>query len=308
MTLRDVDLNLLVALDVLLEERKVVSAARRLGITQPSASAALQRCRRLFDDPLLIRAGRGMALTARAEALRVPVRDLVEQAGRLIGAVPPDLAQAERTVRLISSDVPALELLDGIGTRLRHTAPGVTLVLLPWRESEEVVDALARNQADLAISILPQARSGYHRTELCLESYCVAMRHDHPSAADFGIDGWLAAPHVIVSAVGARRTPLDDQLALIGRERRVALTVPGFLMVPPLIASSDLMAMLPRCCMRADRGLTYRDPPIPVEGFPLHLATATRAEGDVAVSHVATLIRDYFASGAWRQGPVDTAP
>lgn len=300
MNLRDIDLNLLVALDVLLEERKVVSAAKRLGIAQPSASAALDRCRKLFKDPLLVRVGRGMELTARAEGLRAPLRDLISGTERLFGAAPAHISSVERTVRLVSSDVPALEILTVLWTRLAREAPGINLVLLHWRESEDVVDALARDQADLGISLLPQTRSGYLRTELCQEHYCVAMRRDHALADKFSLDGWLSFPHAVVSAAGARRTPLDDQLALIGKERRVGISVPSFLMVPSLLARSDLLAMLPRCCMRSDPYLRYHDPPLEVESFPLHLAVARRSDGDIAVQYVASLIRDYFASGAWR--------
>jgi DNA-binding transcriptional LysR family regulator len=120
------------------------------------------------------------------------------------------------------------------------------------------------------------------------------MRGGHPAAQAFDLDRWLGFPHITVSARGARRTPLDDQLALMGRERRVGITVPSFLMVPPLVAGSDLIAMLPCCCKRFYPELHYCDPPIPVEGFPLHLATASRADGDIAVQYVAELIRTNF--------------
>lgn len=294
MDLRDVDLNLLVVLDVLLEERKLVSAARRLGIAQPSASAALERCRKLFGDPLLVRSGRGMELTARGQALREPVRALLTQARAVLGAPVDELATIERTVRIVATDIPALSLLQILWERTRSSAPGISLALLHWRESEDVIDALARDEADLAISVLPQAGSGFVRTELYVERYCVAMRRGHPAAQDFDLDRWLSYPHIILSARGSRRTPLDDQLALIGRTRRVGVTVPSFLMVPPLLLGSDLIAMLPRGCMSHEPELHYCDPPLAVEGFPLHLAVANRVRGDIAVNHVAELIREHF--------------
>lgn len=295
MNLRDVDLNLLVALDVLLEERKVGGAAVRLGVSQPSASAMLERCRKLFGDPLMVRAGRSMELTARGQALRGPVRELIARTEAVLGAPREELATVRRTVRLLCSDVPAVALLQALWSRLRTEAPNVDLVLLGWRESEGVVDALARDQADIGVSVLPQAGSGFVRTEICRESYHVAMRRDHPAAERFDLDRWLAFPHVVVSARGARRTPFDDQLALLGRERRVGISVPSFLMVPPLLEASELIAMLPRGCAPEEPGLIYLDPPIAVESFPLHLAVANRTEGDIAVQHVAELIRAYFA-------------
>jgi DNA-binding transcriptional LysR family regulator len=292
--LRSIDLNLLVILDTLLEEASVGSAAKRLRISQPSASAALERCRKLFEDQLLVRAGRGMVRTARAEALREPVRRFVVHARDLLGAEPETAATSRRTVRIVSSDFPAITLLERCWAAMRESAPRVDLVLLHWRESDEVVDALARDQADIAITVLPQAGSGFRRTELYRDGYCLAMRRGHPLAGNVTLERWLEFPHVVVSAKGARRTPLDDQLALLGRERRVAVVVPGFLMVPPLLRGSDLVAMIPCGCRQIADDLFYCDPPLPAEQFPLHLATAARSDGDCAIQHVADLIRTHF--------------
>lgn len=101
--LKSVDLNLLLKIHVLLEERGVGAAARRLGVTQPSASAALDRARRLLGDPLLHRSGRTMRLTPKAEALREPLKRLRLDAGALIGG-DEDLSCVRRTVRLCISD------------------------------------------------------------------------------------------------------------------------------------------------------------------------------------------------------------
>ncbi len=294
MDLRQVDLNLLFILDVLLEERKVGAAASRLGLSQPSASAALERCRKLFGDPLLFRSGRAMKLTARGEALREPIRALIEQTRSVLDAPPPELATVNRTVRIVCSDFPALTLMERVWADLRHSAPGLDLVLLHWRESDEVVDALARDQADLAITVLPQAGADFRRTEIHRDAYCLAMRPGHPAAGKIDLDLWLSFPHVVVSAKGARRTPLDDQLATLGRTRRIGVTLPGFLMVPPMLRASDLIAMIPCGCQQIDRGLFFCPPPIEVEGFPLHLASASRSDNDVAVQHVADLIRRAF--------------
>ena len=92
MNLRSVDLNLLVLLQALLEERHVSRAARRAGLSQPAMSNALERCRRLFGDPLLERQGRDMRLTAVAEALREPLAAVLGEVGRLVEAAPTPLA------------------------------------------------------------------------------------------------------------------------------------------------------------------------------------------------------------------------
>lgn len=301
MDLRSIDLNLLVILDTLLEEASVSSSAQRLGLSQPSASAALERCRKLFADRLLVRLGRGMVRTARAEALREPLRAFVGQARELLGATPETAATSRRTVRIVSSDFPAILLIERCWRDMRESAPGIDLVLLSWRESDEVIDALARDQADIAITVLPQAGSAFRRTELYRDGYCLAMRADHPLIGSVTLENWLAFPHVVVSAKGAKRTPLDDQLALLNKERRVGVVVPGFLMVPPLLRASDLIAMIPCGCRQIADDLFYCDPPLTVEEFPLHLATAARSDGDCAIRHVADLIREHFPGETHRQ-------
>ncbi len=96
-SLRGVDLNLLVILDALIDEAHVSRAAARLGLSQPATSAALDRCRRLFNDPLLKRSNNGMRLTARAEALRVPLRDLLAGVSDVVGREEPDVATVSRS-------------------------------------------------------------------------------------------------------------------------------------------------------------------------------------------------------------------
>jgi DNA-binding transcriptional LysR family regulator len=106
MNLRSVDLNLLVVLDALLDEAHVTRAAERLGLSQPAASAALDRCRHLFGDPLLER-GRGlMRLTPRAEALREPIRSVLSQAEAVLGAPQTPLSEIRQVVRVVMSEWP----------------------------------------------------------------------------------------------------------------------------------------------------------------------------------------------------------
>jgi DNA-binding transcriptional LysR family regulator len=105
--LRAVDLNLLVALDALLDERSVTRAAARLFLTQPAASHALDRLRSLFDDPLLERRGTAMALTPRAEEMQAPLRELPQNVQLLVRVPDIPLTQLRQTVHLAMADYPA---------------------------------------------------------------------------------------------------------------------------------------------------------------------------------------------------------
>jgi DNA-binding transcriptional LysR family regulator len=164
---------------------------------------------------------------------------------------------------------------------------------MPWHGAADVTERLARGDVDLAVSVLPPLGSQFHRIELLHETYVVAMRKGHPAADAFSLDAWLSYPHILVSGRGDTHGALDEALAAFGRSRRVGLVMPSFLMVPPTLESSDMIALLPRHCLPVDHEgrLAVFEPPIRVEGFPLHIAWHKRRDGDVAVQHVAELVR-----------------
>lgn len=293
-SLRSVDLNLLVVLDALLEEAHVTRAAVRLGMSQPAASSALDRLRHLFRDPLLERARGGMRLTPAAEALREPLRAALASVSGVVGARDaPDLATVRRAVRLVMADAAAVALGPGLLARLRATAPGVTLVLMPWRGAPEAVAQLGRGEVELVASVLPPLDTTFRRATLFEERYVVAMRRGHPAAPRFGLDRWLAHPHLVVSGRGEAATPLDAVLAKRGRARCVGAVVPSFLMVPPLLLRSDLIGMLPGRCVPPDTApaLALFPPPVAVQGFRVDLAWHVRRDGDAVVRHVAEAMR-----------------
>ncbi len=300
MNLRAIDLNLLVVLDALLDEAHVSRAAERVGLSQPAASSALERCRHLFGDPLLLR-GRGrMRLTAKAQALQQPLRDILAQVSVLLDAPEPDLKSLTQTVRVMTAELPPALVTGRVYEHLRRTAPVLTLAILPWQGAQATLEALAQGRADLAISVFPVIDPDFTRRELLRERYVVAMRQGHPAAAGFDLDRWLAFPHVLVSGRGETHGPLDEALARLGRKRHIGLVVPSFLSVPPLLLASELIALLPSRTLpaeEADRFASF-EPPVAVEGFPLHLAWHRRSERDAAVRHVADLIEAVLGDAA----------
>ena len=290
--LRDIDLNLLVALDALLDERHITRAAQRLGISQPAGSHALERCRALFGDELLERRWGEFQLTPKARALRARVKSLLAEISGLLEPPTTDLHEVERAVRMIMSDCIATRLLRGLLPRLRERAPGVSLVFLPWQGGTEAAAAIIAGDADLAVSVLPPPDDRCRRVQLIEERYRVVMDCRHPAAASFDLESWLSFRHVFVSASGESKGPLDDQLQQLGRSRRVGVVVPSFNLVPEVLLSSDLIAMLPTRCIPDDPRFVVHDPPIAVEGFPVHLGWHRRNDSDPAVQHVAQLIAD----------------
>lgn len=290
MNLRTLDLNLLVVLDALLDEAHVTRAADRLCMSQSATSAALARCRSLFNDPLLER-GRGtMRLTPYAQTLRAPLKSLLGNVVELINPPSVPLDQIQQTLRITMADYPALFVIGPLMQTLQASAPGINLVIQAWAGADSAKTALLNGSTDIAVSVFPQVEEELYCKTLLEEEYVVAMREQHPAAANFDIDGWLAYPHIVVSGKGENTTPVDAALAQRGLSRRVGLVLPNFQMVPPLLSRSDLMALLPSRVVPLTQGITALPLPVPVAGFPLHIAWHQRRSQDIALQHVADIL------------------
>lgn len=292
--LRTMDLNLLVVLDVLLEEAHVTRAAERLALSQSAASNALERCRQLFGDLLLQRNGPRMKLTPRAQSLRAPVKQALQGVQALLQPATTDLAALEATVRVGMADALVAAVLGPLQQQLQSTAPQITMAYLPWQGAGELLHRLERGELDLVVSVLPPVSGAMRRVELMQEHYVVAMRLGHPAARGFNLDRWLRYPHIVVSSRGDVRGALDDTLALHWqRTRHVGVVLPSFLAALQLLEQSDNLAMLPSRSLPPAARTRFKvlPPPIEVEGFPVHMAWHARADGDLAIQHVAELIR-----------------
>ena len=296
MNLRSIDLNLLVILDALLDEAHVSRAAQRLNLSQPAVSSALQRCRHLFGDDLLERGRGGMLRTPRGEALRAPLKSVLAGIQGLTGPKDVPLQDIERTVRIMTADLPAAMVTGPLLEALRQSAPGITVIIQPWHGSGAAVSALINGDADLAISVFVSEPDDIMRVTLLQETYVVAMRKGHPAQDHLDLKTWLAWPHVIVSGRGDHRTPVDAQLAAMGLSRRVGLVVPSFQLVPDLLMRTDFLALLPSHSFsrHKDGHLVSATPPIAVDGFPLHLAWHRRQAGDQVMTHVIATIQEIF--------------
>lgn len=287
--LRAIDLNLLVVLDVLLDERHVTRAAARLGLSQSATSNALERLRALLGDPLLERAAKGMRATPRAEALRAPLREALGEISRIVVSAGADLTTIRQTVRLSVVDYGIALLVPALCKALAESAPGLDLVVLPWTGADQATRDLASGALDLAITVVAPGAGALRFRHLFHERYLVTMRREHPSAGRFDLEAWLGHPHVVVSGRGETAGALDATLAERGLHRRVSVVVPSFLAVPQLLATSDLFALLPEQLLTTlpeGSGLITRPPPVAVPGFEVGIAWHPRRDGDVAVGHV----------------------
>ncbi|WP_437733562.1 LysR family transcriptional regulator [Sorangium sp. So ce1335] len=288
------DLNLLVALDVLLAERNVTRAARRLNLSQPALSAQLQRLRELLGDPLLLPAQRGMTPTRRALELQAPLHEALEgvRAAIATGAAF-DPATAELTVAVAASDYVQYALLMPLAFQLRREAPGVRLA---WRalDSAQLAAQAERGEVDLAFMTPDIAPEHLHSRKLLEERYVVIVRRKHPRVSrSLSLDQLCALDHVVVSPRGGGFTGATDAaLAALGRERRVVLSVPSFLMVPEIVARSDLAALVPERVARGREGrLQLLAPPVPVPGFAIAMVWHHRTARHPALTWLRDRVR-----------------
>jgi DNA-binding transcriptional LysR family regulator len=266
------DLALLVTLDTLLAERNVSRAARRLNLSQPALSARLARLRDLFGDPLLLPAPRGMVPTQRALDLQAPLHEALEGVRQVVQqGASFDPARATATVAIAASDYGQLAVLMPLARALRREAPGI-------RIAARTIDATAlaglteRGEIDLALMTPETAPDMLRMRRLYREDYVAIARHDHPAVrGTLDLDGFCALDHVIVSPQGGGfHGPADDALAAVGRSRNVVLSAPGFLVVPEIVARSDMIALIPRRIVRGRTDqLQILAPPVPVAGFEI---------------------------------------
>lgn len=264
-----IDPNLLPVLDVLLQERNVSRAARRLGRTQPAISHALARLREQLGDPLLVRVGQRFALTPRAEALREPLKALLAELSALLrppAAFAP--ASAERSFRLIATDYIAALVLPPLIERVRAAAPGVDLNMRP--PSPDYAALLRDGEADLGFVVRRPDEAGIRARKLFTDRFVCVLRRDHPAGAQLDLATYLRLPHALVAPLGNPGNFVDSALAELGHgRRRIALTVPHFFLAPALIAASDLVITLPERVAR----LVSREHPLRVVPLPMRMAS-----------------------------------
>ncbi|MFF7710272.1 LysR substrate-binding domain-containing protein [Pseudomonas sp. NPDC007930] len=265
------DLKLLRLFDLMYSTRSVSRCAEQLGQSQPTISIWLGRLREQLGDPLFVRTGAGMQPTPRADELVGTCRDalaLVRQLSTAEAAFDP--ARAQRTFRICMTDASHATLLPELYQRIAHLAPAVNLEAV--RIDHQTLEKLQAGEADLALGFLPELETGFYQQTLYQQDWVCVVRQAHPRVATaLAISEYQAEEHIGISA-GFGHQRLDIALAEQGIERRVRVRLPGFLGLPSLILSSDLIATVPRLIghtLVRDSPLKMLPCPVPLPGFPV---------------------------------------
>lgn len=281
------DLNLLLALDVLIEECSVVGAARRMNLSAPVMSRTLGRIREAVGDPVLVRSGRGLAPTPRALQLREQVREVIEQAHLVFNAGRAvDMLTLERTFSIRANDV----FIGTYGGRMRELfqtqAPCAVLRFVPEGDGDD--DAMQQGRIDLHISTAGRHGADTKVQNLFSTSFLGAARDGHPIfAEEISAERFAAFHHIAVSRRGVSHGPIDEELAALGLGRRVAQIMPTFHSAIFAAADSDLiLPQMPSVMLgRLERlGVPLRlfALPIPVRSVVVVQAWHPRLDSDLA--------------------------
>jgi DNA-binding transcriptional LysR family regulator len=294
--LANFNLNLLVALEALVRHVSVTRAAQATRVTPSAMSHSLAELRERLRDPLLVRAGRTMALSPRAEALIQPLRRLLRDTERLLAEDARfDPSTAERHFVIAAPDFLAALVLPRLLATLAAEAPGVTLEVVPTARRGNAW-LLETGELDLALGAVVAEAPGIRRTDLCTETFACAARRGHPDVdGKLSLSQYVRHRHLVISlGDDARPTWIDEALARRRLRRRVALRVRYFMAAPLVIARTDLLMTGPRMLLQYFAELVplqVLPPPLKLPSYPEEAYWHQRFDADPAHRWLRELIR-----------------
>jgi DNA-binding transcriptional LysR family regulator len=288
-----VDLNLLRALDVLLAERSVTAAARRLSLSPSAMSRTLSRLRRATGDPLLVQAGRSLVPTPHAEALGARVHALARDVEAVLSPTVDrlDLASLDRTFTLRAGEGFLEQLAAPLVSALTATAPRVRLRFTPKPDKD--AKRLRDGEIDLEIGVLGVSAPEMKTQLLYRDRFVGVARKGHPVLGDGPVtpQRYAACNHVTASRRGEFSGPVDDALERLGLSRTVTVVMPGFPDAIRIAQCSNLVGLVPRNSLgnaltgdhAAMSELEAFDLPIPTP--PINISAAWHPRMDVDPAH-----------------------
>jgi DNA-binding transcriptional LysR family regulator len=306
------DLNLLRVLDVLMQERRVATAAQRLQLSQPAVSNALGRLRKALGDELLTRAPNGMEPTPFAKSLHAtlqPALAAIEQSLQVKAAFAP--ARSVWQARIAMTDIGEIVFLPALLAHAQEAAPGLSLETLRDSQAKSsnsaggITTSMAEGKVDLAIGWLPDVTEGLYQRKLFTQRYVCIAREGHPlltgKKPKLTLEKFLQAEHIAIRAEGTGHTKADETLQGMGKagqQRKVKLRVPSFLSVPQIVSQTDLMATVPQKlaeqCAAAFK-LQVQPHPVSMPAFELKMFWHRRVHTDPANQWLRALVVEFFA-------------
>jgi DNA-binding transcriptional LysR family regulator len=299
MNLRSVDLNLLVIFDALMAERNVTRAANRIAMSQPAMSNALARLREAFRDELFVRTAKGMEPTPRAIELGEAVRQILRQTERLlVSDLEFDPTSSERTFNARMSDLIGFLALPTLLRALRVEAPAVRLDIVHL-SPEQTVKALEADQLDFALSMDLKHVNTIRSTVLFEDQMVCVMRSGHRLDKDgLTIQDFIDGDHLRVAMSPTDIRFVDNALSVHGLQRRIVANVPHWLLIPPVLHETDLLAVVSgKLAGRfSNQGISVRPLPFDSTPFNWRLYWHRRHDGSHPHRWIRSLVQNACAS------------
>lgn len=283
--MESIDLNLLATLDALLQEGSVTGAARRLGLSVTATSHALARLRDRLEDPILVRAGRGMVLTPRAEEMRDKARAALVDATAVLSKQRPFAAsELQRTFSVHATDHVLAVLGCALDRVVRAEAPQADVRFLPNAADDAAV--LREGAIDAAVGIYGALPPEMRTRPLFTDRLVCVVRDGNPRVGKrLTLEDYAGLDHVQVAPRGRPGGYVDECLAELGVSRRVARAVPYFLSGLLLVAETDYVLTVSERVAGAFAsrlGLRMLEPPLALRPYQLSLLWHPRMDGDAA--------------------------
>ena len=306
MTARKIDLNLFRVFEAVMQHRSVSGASRELGVTASAVSHALSRLRLALGDELFVSGQSGMEPTARALDLAPGIRDGLGRIDAAVSLKPFIPSEAPRIFRIAATDYVVGTILPHVVGRIAKTAPRIDLRIFPFSHTD-VVRYLDDGRVDLLMGWFGDLPDRMRRTTIAMETEAIVVRTGHPLTQETVTrERLFAFPHIAVDLTGVegeavggflddrgvwRRVWMerlvmemgDDAQGLVGR---VAISVPYYAAIPPILAVTDMVATLPRrLALRAiqQASLALLDLPYEAPAVTIEAVWHQRAERDAGV-------------------------
>lgn len=247
MRFEGLDLNLLIALDAILEERSVMAASRRLHLSQPAMSAAVGRLRRYFNDEIFTISQRKLVPTPLAQSLEKPTRDiLLRVRANLISLPKFDPASSERRFRLVVSDYASIVLMHAVMKRVYRIAPRICLEILPF--SDRVGEQLQRGEVDFVVIPDSSLIAGHPSQPLFADEFCcVAWSGSRQIGRTISLGRYLQLGHITAQLGPIRGVSLEERaLVQLGYRRRIEVIAPNFTAMAAMVIGTDRIATMHR--------------------------------------------------------------
>ena len=295
------DLNLLPVALAIYEERSVSGAARRLGMSQPAVSVALNKLRTALGDPLFVRTARGMEPTPRAATLISPTRDILQRLqSDVLASEQFNPASTDRRFTLALSDIGEMTFLPRLLERLRRDAPNASICSVSMSPPELQL-ALEQGEVDLAVGYFPDLKNrNFFQQRLFSHSFICLLSAAHPyRPRKMSMEQFLKMGHAVIKAEGRSQDLFEQFLVRQRIQRRVVMSTPHFMSIPFLIAGSDLMATVPRAVGESFAqfaAIKLVEPPLEIQRFDLKQHWHRKYAKDGANAWLRSVLAELFSA------------